>query len=145
MKYYVLPKFAVKLTTDRDLLSARPTRARHVERQLLLRQAGQSKAQVTLEGYTFDVERTVRVQPCTAQTDANGNFEFEFDLPAYLTGSDLENGLGRFYVQASVIDQAQHTEVTNLSLPVSANPIVIRAIPESGQFAIGRARTSSTC
>ncbi|HEY4722840.1 MAG TPA: hypothetical protein VII92_13385, partial [Anaerolineae bacterium] len=63
--------------------------------------------------------------------------DFEFDVPKYLAGSDLDNGLGHVYVQASVLDQAQHTEGANLSVAVSAKPIVIRAIPESGQFRSG--------
>ena len=71
------------------------------------------------------------------KTDANGNFDFEFDLPAYLTGSDLDQGLARFYLHATVIDEAQHSETSNTSLAVSAKPIVIRAIPESGQFRSG--------
>ena len=54
--------------------------------------------------------------------------------PQYIAGSDLDNGQARFYVQASVIDEAQHTEMTNPSLPVTANPIVIRAIPEGGKL-----------
>jgi len=75
------------------VLSTRPTRARHVERQLLLRQAGERR-KVTLEGLHVHVERKVTLS-LQGQTDANGNFEFEFDLPSHLTGSDLDQGLAR--------------------------------------------------
>ena len=61
----------------------------------------------------------------TCPTDAQGNFDFALDLPSFIAGSELEGGQGRFYLQATVIDQAQHTEVLNLSLPVTAKPVVI--------------------
>lgn len=71
------------------------------------------------------------------ETGENGDFEFEFGLPTYVAGSDLEEGLGRFYLQASVTDLAQHTETSNLSLPVAQSALVIVAIPEGGQFRPG--------
>jgi uncharacterized protein YfaS (alpha-2-macroglobulin family) len=135
VKYYVLPKFAVKWSTDRTFYQP----GQHVRGTLNANYffgKPVSDGAVTLEGYTFDVERKVALT-LQGKTDANGNFEFEFDLPAYLTGSDLDQGLARFYLQATVIDEAQHSETSNTSLAVSAKPIVIRAIPESGQFRSG--------
>jgi hypothetical protein len=92
--------------------------------------------EVALEGYTFDVE-TVQVFKLQGQTDEAGDFKFEFDLPTYVAGSDLEGGLGRFYLQATVTDLAKHSETSNLSLPVSGSALVIEAIPESGFFRQG--------
>ncbi len=135
VKYYVLPKFAIKWSTDRMFYQP----GQHVRGTLSANYffgKPVRDGKVTLEGYTFDVERKVTLS-LQGQTDANGNFEFEFDLPSHLTGSDLDQGLARFYVQATLIDQAQHSETSNTSLAVSANPIVIRAIPESGQFRSG--------
>ena len=135
VKQYVLPKFAIKLTLERTFYQP----GQHVRGTLSANYffgKPVSDGAVTLEGYTFDVERKVAVT-LQGQTDAGGNFGFEFDLPSYLTGSDLDQGLARFYVQATVIDPAQQSETTNTSLAVSANPIVIRAIPESGQFRSG--------
>ncbi|MFN2143767.1 MAG: MG2 domain-containing protein [Anaerolineales bacterium] len=94
------------------------------------------EAEVLLEGYVFDVERLTRVT-LQGSTSEDGVFDFEFDLPDYIAGSDLEGGLGRFYLQASVTDQAQHTEIKNTSLPVSGSAIVIEAIPEGGRFRPG--------
>ncbi len=135
VKYYVLPKFAIDLKTDRTYYQPGET-VRGTLRANYFFGKPVSQGQVKIEGYTFDVERT-SVITLTGETTADGNFEFSFDLPKYIAGSDLENGQGRFYVQASVIDQAQHTEVTNLSLPVTASPIVIRAIPEGGKLQWG--------
>ncbi len=135
VEHYVLPKFAVKLSTDRSFYQpGQPVRASLNANYFFGKPV--SRGQVTIEGYTFDVERTVTFKT-QGTTDVNGNFEFEFNLPAQIVGTELDKGLGRFYLQASVIDQAQHSETSNLSLPVSSSPIVIRAIPESGQFRPG--------
>ena len=95
-----------------------------------------SGGKVQVQGYTFDVERS-DVFTLQGETSEQGDFAFEFDMPALLAGSELEGGLGRFYLEASVVDQASHSKSSNLSLPVAGQPLVIKAIPESGQFRPG--------
>ncbi|TLN03480.1 hypothetical protein FDZ74_14705, partial [bacterium] len=85
---------------------------------------------------TFDVQRNLELT-LDGQTDADGRYAFEFTLPGYIAGSDLENGLGTFYVQAAVTDQTNHIEIANLSLPVSAQGLIIEAVPESGVIKAG--------
>jgi hypothetical protein len=135
VEHYVLPKFEVSLETDKTFYLP----GQHVKGSLSAQYffgKPVTEGQISLEGYTFDVERQ-SIFTLQGTTDANGQFEFEFDLPAYLTGSDLENGLGRFYLQAAVTDQASHTEISNLSLPVAQNALVIEAIPEGGSIKPG--------
>jgi uncharacterized protein YfaS (alpha-2-macroglobulin family) len=132
---YVLPKFKVELHTERPFylpgahvrgtLSAQYFFGKPVDR-----------GAVTLEGATFDVERRVAVQ-LQGSTDANGSFSFEFDLPGYIAGSELEGGGGRFELQASVVDQARQTTQANLLLPVAQSQLVLEAIPEGGQLRPG--------
>jgi len=135
VEHYVLPKFAVEIETEREFylpgerisgsLSARYFYGKPV--------AG---GQVHLEGYTFDFEKQVAVT-LQGKTNEDGNFSFEFALPDYIAGSDLEGGLGRFYLQVSVTDLAEHTEISNLSLPVSSSTLMIDAVPEGGYFRPG--------
>ena len=135
VEHYVLPKFAVDLATERPYYLP----GEHVRGTLRANYFfGKPVAggEVLLEGYTFDVQRTV-VFSQQAATDPEGNFAFEFDLPTYIAGTDLEGGAGRFYLQASLTDLAKHTEISNLSLPVSQSSLVIEAIPEGGQFRQG--------
>lgn len=132
---YTLPKFEIELKTERAFYQPG-------ERVRGMLHAGYffgkpvADSAVHLEGYIFDVERTVTFN-LKGTTDAEGNFAFEFDLPAYLAGSDLDGGLGRYYVQTTITDQAQQTEVVNLSFPISDSLLVIEAVPESGQFRPG--------
>jgi uncharacterized protein YfaS (alpha-2-macroglobulin family) len=135
VEHYVLPKFAVEMQTERTYYQP----GQHVQGSLKANYFfGKPVAggQVSVEGYTYDVQQNL-VFSLQGVTDDAGNFTFEFDLPAYIAGSDLEGGLGRFYLQASVTDLAQHSETSNLSLPVSGSALVIEAIPEGGQFRPG--------
>jgi len=91
VEHYVLPKFSVELKTEEPYYLP----GDHVRGDL---RAGYffgkpvAGGQVLLEGFTFDVERNLAFS-LSGTTDEGGEFEFEFDLPAYLTGSDLEGVL----------------------------------------------------
>ena len=135
VEHYVLPKFEIAIDTDRRFYTPGQTLEGTLSVNYFF---GKPVAggEVVIEGYTFDFERVVTVT-LEGETDGNGNFEFSFKLPEYIAGSDLEGGLGRYYIQANVTDLAKHTEVSNLSLPVSSSTLVIEAIPEGGQFRPG--------
>ena len=82
------------------LLPARRARQRHAAGRLLLRQAGGGRRGADRRLHLRRAAQSAS-SPWKAQTDEQGSFAFEFDLPAYIAGSDLEGGLGRFYLQAS--------------------------------------------
>ena len=130
VEHYVLPKFGVKLE---------PTKTFYLPGEKVsgtLRAAyffGKPVAggKVQIEGFTFDVQRNVAVK-IDGKTDTEGNYAFSFSLPSYLTGSELDKGSGRFYLQATVTDATEHSEIVNTSLPVSRSPLVIDAVTEGG-------------
>ncbi len=135
VEHYVLPKFKVSLSTDRTFYQPGTSASGELNVNYLF---GKPVAggKVLIEGYTFDVER-VPVFNIEGTTDQDGYFQFDFELPQYIAGTDLEGGLGQFYLQATVTDLTEHNEVANLSLPVSETPIIIEAIPEGGEFRAG--------
>lgn len=131
VEHYVLPKFDVTLRTDRTFY--RP--GERVEGTLTARYffgKDVTGGSVVLEGYTYDVARVVAVT-LEGTTDGSGVFEFSFELPDYVAGSELDGGLARFYLEARVTDQAEHTEVGRLSLPVAQQALVLDAVLESGR------------
>ncbi len=135
VEHYVLPKFKVAVTPDRTFyLPGERVRASLNANYFFGKPVAEGNVQI--EGYTFDVARAAAFS-LQGATDAEGNFNFEFDLPGYIAGSDLESGLGRFYLQVDVTDQAGHTETANLSFPVSQNQLIVEAVPESGTFRPG--------
>ncbi|GAP13432.1 large extracellular alpha-helical protein [Longilinea arvoryzae] len=130
VEHYALPKFEVTLDTERDYYTPGSVVRGTLEARYFFGKPV-ANSPVHLEGATFDVQRNLEVT-LDGQTDAEGRYTFEFALPGYIAGSDLDNGLGTFYVQAAVTDQTQHSEISNLSLPVAARALVIEAVPESG-------------
>ena len=127
---YVLPKFAVNVSTERSFYTPGQRVAGVVQADYFF---GKPVAggQVRVVGSVWDVERTVLVD-LQGQTDENGAYEFAFDLPPYFAGSGLESGQAQFALEVTVIDQAEHAEQTSTVLPVAAQPLVIEAVAESG-------------
>ncbi len=132
---YLLPKFDMKLKTERAYYQPGDSVRGSLQAAYFYGKPV-SNGQVILTGYTFDVQRTDVLQ-LEGKTDSQGNFTFEFNLPSYLAGSDLDGGLARFYLQANVTDLARQEETSQLSFPVTHNALIIEAIPEGGQFRPG--------
>jgi len=130
VKPYLLPKFNLALSTDRNFY----TPGQQVEGSL---QADYffgkpvANGQVRLAGLVYDVERVEWVQ-LSGQTDAQGRYTFSFNLPDYLVGTGLDSQQAQFALEVTVIDQTDHAEQTSLLLPVAAQPIIIEAVAESG-------------
>jgi uncharacterized protein YfaS (alpha-2-macroglobulin family) len=135
VEHYVLPKFEVAWETDRTFYLP----GEHVVGSISAEYFYGKKVQggeVTITGFTFDFERQ-DIFTLEGVTDSDGIFDFDFNLPDFIVGTDLEGGAGRFYLEASVTDLAKHTESSSFSLPVSQSQITIEAIPESGQVRPG--------
>jgi uncharacterized protein YfaS (alpha-2-macroglobulin family) len=135
VEHYVLPKFDLTWQTDRNFYLPGERVQGSITAAYFYGKLVEG-GQVKITGFTFDFQR-LDLLALEGNTDADGVFEFEFTLPDYIVGSDLEGGSGRFYLEASVTDRAQHTESSSFSLPVSQSSIVIEAIPESGQLRPG--------
>jgi hypothetical protein len=127
---YVLPKFAIELSTDRSfyLPGQRVEGAVSADYFFGKPVAG---SQLEIAGSVWDVERTVVVD-LRGQTDAEGRYAFAFDLPDYFAGSGLDAGQAHFALEVTVIDQTGHAEQTSSVLPIAAQPLIIEAVPESG-------------
>jgi hypothetical protein len=132
---YVLPKFAVKVTTDRTFYTPGQHVAGTVQADYFF---GKPVAggQVQVTGSVWDVQRTVAVD-LKGKTDEKGTYQFSFDLPAYFAGGGLESGQAQFALEVAVIDQTDHAEQTSQTLPVAAQPLVIEAVAESGALKPG--------
>jgi uncharacterized protein YfaS (alpha-2-macroglobulin family) len=134
VKPYVLPKFKVSATTDESFYRPGQAVTGHVEAAYFFGKPVDG-GQVKLAGWVYDVERQ-QVLDLSGQTDAEGTFSFEFDLPDYfVTGA--ESGVADFILEVAVTDGAAHTEQVSIRIPVAQQGILIEAVPESGQFKPG--------
>ena len=132
---YVLPKFGVEVSTDHSFYLP-GQRVEGVVQADYFFGKPVAGGQVQVVGSVWDVERTVVVD-LQGQTDESGTYAFGFDLPEYFAGSGLESGQAQFALEVSVVDQAEHAEQTSQVLPVSAQPLIIEAVAESGTLKPG--------
>ena len=135
VKPYVLPKFAVKVSTDRSFYLPGQHVAGSVQCDYFFGKPV-TQGQVEIVGSVFDVQQT-QVVNLQGKTDDKGAYHFEFDLPKYFAGRGLEKDQAEFSLQVSVVDQAEHTEQTSKVMPIAQNPIVIEAVAEAGTLKPG--------
>ncbi len=131
---YVLPKFRVTLTPERPYYLPGET----VRGTLQAEYFFGKPVEGTLEliGYTFDVALQEAFH-LVGQTDAQGQYAFEFTLPAYFVSGNPEQQVATFLVEAQVKDGADHVERAYLRLPIAQEPLVLEAMPESGKLVPG--------
>jgi 5-hydroxyisourate hydrolase-like protein (transthyretin family) len=132
---YVLPKFAVNVSTDRSFYLPGQRVEGSVQADYFF---GKPVAlgEVQVVGSVWDLERSVAVD-LRGETDDGGRYAFSFDLPAYFAGSGLDSGQAQFALEVTVVDQTDHAEQTSLTLPVAEQPLVIEAVAESGSLKPG--------
>ena len=138
---YTLPKFKVEVGLEGkaggeatyyapgDMVSGKLT-----ARYMFGKPVSSAEVAVTLS--TFDVE-PVELARITGTTDAEGRYSFTAKLPDFLAGRFTEHGSATVAIEAEVKDTAAHTESRSRSLLVSTKPILIMAVPESGQLIPG--------
>ena len=70
-------------------------------------------------------------------TDAEGAFHFDIRLPEFFAGHPLAQGAALVAIEATVKDNAGHSETHGETVSVSESPLLITAIPEGGALAAG--------
>ncbi len=135
VKRYALPKFRVDLTADMGFyqpgqtlkgdLSARYTFGEPV--------AG-GRVKVTASEFVEKFRPFARAE---GRADAEGRFSFALPLKDHFTGTDLRKGDAQVWLEATVADDAGHIQSKTIPLTVTANPIRIEVLPESGTLVQG--------
>jgi hypothetical protein len=139
---YVLPKFKVEIELSKD--AGRQQQSYYspgeiVEGKVMARYLfGKplANAAVIVVLKSFDVE-AAEVGRVTGKTDAEGRFTFSSKLPDFLAGRSTEQGSAPVSVSVEVKDSAEHTETKSRDILVANTPILIMAVPESGQLLPG--------
>lgn len=131
---YKLPAFRVALETDRAFY-APGERVTGSVRATYFFGKPVANARVTLRGYG-DAPPAPRERIVQGVTNEEGAYRYAFVLPEGFGGDALE-GPALFDLQAEVVDSAGRLEGIRYPLPVAAQPILIRAIPDSGVLKLG--------
>ncbi|HVY92307.1 MAG TPA: hypothetical protein VHA14_06150, partial [Bryobacteraceae bacterium] len=136
---YVLPRFKV----DLDLGGNQPKHGyrpgdhiRGVVRSNYFFGKPVDHAETTVTASAKDVQ-VFEAGKTAGSTDADGAFRFDIRLPDFLTGHPLAQGAAVVMIEAAVKDGAGHTETHALPITVSASPLLVTAVPESGTLVPG--------
>jgi hypothetical protein len=132
---YTLPKFKVETAMDRPFYTVGQTVAGTVTARYFFGKAV-AGADVRVSLATFDVEFT-DFATVTGNTDAEGLFHFEAQLPPYLVGQSLEQGKAIVRLTSEVKDTAGQVVKKEIGLAVSQDAFDVIVIPESGEIVKG--------
>jgi hypothetical protein len=130
VKRYVLPKFKVNLTTEKDYYMPGETLRGEVQSDYFFGKPVTTGI-VVVELSRFDVEfsQFARVE---GKTDSAGHYSFEAKLPEYFVGQPLQQGKAFIKIDLRIVDGADHKEEITRNVNVAADPLIVVAIPESG-------------
>ncbi len=132
---YVLPKFKVSMVTDKDFYAPGDTINGTISGNYFFgKPVSESKVEISL--YTFDVEWNLNAT-LEGETDRNGDYSFQLQVPNYLVGSQFEQGDAFVRIVVSLTDNAEHTQDLDKTIPVAESPIVTVIFPETESFAVG--------
>lgn len=92
-----------------------------------------SGGRVNIKMSTFDVG-AVEIGKAEAILSQTGEYQFAMKLPNSFAGRSFEQGAAPVALQVEVTDTANHIETRSESLLISNNPILITAVPESGDL-----------
>ena len=132
---YVLPKFKVGITLDKPFYAPGEQVAGNVQADYFFGKPVVG-GNVEIEGRATDVGQHT-IASLTEKTDSDGKGEFSFRLPDRLVGREQDDGNARFMLVATVTDTAGQKYSKGTSRTVTANPIHLEIIPESGSLVQG--------
>ncbi len=135
VKRYVLPKFKVNQTTDKDYYMPGETIRGEVQADYFFGKPV-SNAIVAVELSMFDIEfnQFARIE---GKTNSSGHYSFESKLPQYFVGQPLQQGKAFVKIDVRVVDGADHKEEITRNVDVASDPLIVVAIPESGTLVPG--------
>jgi uncharacterized protein YfaS (alpha-2-macroglobulin family) len=135
VKRYVLPKFKLTAATDKPYYLPGEKLTGKVQADYFFgKPTSQSDVLITLSAFDVEFHDFAEIK---GETDENGTFKFETDLPTYFVGQPLEQGNAFVKMDVEVTDRAEHTEKITQTVPVAKEPLVVAVVPESGELKSG--------
>ncbi len=132
---YVLPKFKVNFKSDQSFYQPGQTVEGDIQVDYFFGKPV-SSGKVQVKCSKFDIAYD-DFQVIEGKTDENGHYSFKVKLPENFVGQPLEAGKASAKFEISVTDTADHKETITKNISVTASPIVIAAVAESGELVPG--------
>ncbi|UCD57710.1 MAG: hypothetical protein JSV16_00970, partial [Candidatus Hydrogenedentota bacterium] len=132
VKRYVLPKFKINLTTDKNYYLPGETVRGEVQTDYFFgKPVGNGVVVIKVSKFDVEFAEFARIE---GKTDASGHYSFEVKLPAYFVGQPLQQGKAFVKVDVRIVDGADHKEEITRNVNIAADPMIVVAVPESGTF-----------
>jgi uncharacterized protein YfaS (alpha-2-macroglobulin family) len=138
---YVLPRFKVDVDLgNKDAVAKRGYRpGDHVTgtvRTNYFFGKAVDHAEVVVKASAMDVS-LVEAAKIAGTTDGEGAFSFDLRLPNFFAGQVGNHGAAQVTIEATVRDNAGHSETRGTPITVSESPLLVTAVPESGALIPG--------
>ncbi len=132
---YVLPKFKVTITPERDFyLPGQRVEGKVQADYFFGKPVSGGTVDLTVKTFDFEFRDIAHV---TGVTDAEGSFRFEATLPDSFVGQPVEQGNAFLQFEVELTDQAEHTESAMVTSTVAASDLQVNALPEAGELVPG--------
>ncbi|TFG50190.1 MAG: hypothetical protein E4H40_01750, partial [Candidatus Brocadiia bacterium] len=132
---YVLPKFKTAFKTDRSFYQPGDLVKGDIQVDYFFGKPV-SSGKVEIKCSKFDVSY-VDFQSIEGKTDEKGHYTFEIRLPEHFVGQPFEAGKASVKFDINVVDNADHKETVTRNVSVTASPIIVAAVAESGELIRG--------
>ncbi|GAB4340677.1 MAG: hypothetical protein Kow0099_16820 [Candidatus Abyssubacteria bacterium] len=130
VKRYVLPKFKVALSTEKQYYMPGETLRGEIQADYFFgKPVTEGLVVVKLSKFDVEFSEFARIE---GKTDGAGHFSFETKLPDYFVGQPLQQGKAFVKADVRVVDNADHKEELTRTLNIASDPLTVVAIPESG-------------
>ncbi len=135
VKRYVLPKFKISLTTDKDYyLPGETMRGEAQVDYFFGKPVTDGVVIIKLSKFDVSFSEFARIE---GKTDASGHYSFEAKLPSHFVGQPLQQGKAFVKVDVRVVDAADHKQEITRNVSIASDPLAVVAVPESGTIVPG--------
>ncbi len=132
---YVLPKFKVSIETDKNYYMPGETVSGVIRAKYFFgKPISGGLVEIDASGFDFEFHSFAKV---SGETDKDGNYEFEFELPEFFAGQPLEQGDAFVKINAKITDKAEHSEEADITRKVADSRLRLELVPEGGRLIPG--------
>jgi len=132
VKRYVLPKFKITLDPGKSFYLAGEKLHGKVQADYFFgKPVAGGKIKLGIATFEAQFRDLAKLE---GETDASGAYTFDYDLPSYFAGVDLEKGKAMLKLEVSLKDTADHEEKKVVMVPISDQAIQIEVVHESGDL-----------
>ncbi|MFP4502523.1 MAG: MG2 domain-containing protein [Candidatus Hydrogenedentota bacterium] len=132
---YVLPKFDIEVTTNKDFYQPGDTLEGEVQSGYFFgKPVAGGEVRVMASKFEAGFEQFAELE---GVLDENGHWSFDLDLPDFFAGTPIEQGQASVRLQVVVVDTADQREEKTVMKSIAGDDLRVEVIAESGTLQPG--------